>query len=51
MLETLPGLFLAAAIALALVLLPYLNDERRQERTGLTEEIHVRRDVSDEAAT
>lgn len=47
MLEIMPGLFLAAAIALALVLLPYLNDERRQERSGLTEEIHVRRDPAD----
>jgi hypothetical protein len=47
MLELIPGLFLAAAIALALVLLPYLSDERRPERTGLTEELHVRRDLTD----
>jgi hypothetical protein len=43
MLETIPGLLLAGAIALTLILLPHLNEERR-ERTGLTEEIHVRRD-------
>ncbi len=45
MIETIPGLLLAGAIALTLFLLPYLNDERRPERTGQTEEIHVRRDV------
>jgi hypothetical protein len=45
MLDTIPGLLLAGAITLTLILLPHLNDERRNERTGTTEEIHVRRDV------
>jgi hypothetical protein len=44
MLDTIPGLLLAGTIALTLILLPHLNDERRSERTGTTEEIHVRRD-------
>lgn len=44
MIDTIPGLLLAAMIALTLFLLPYLNEERRAERTGQTEEIHVRRD-------
>ncbi|MEN9935064.1 MAG: hypothetical protein RLZZ387_1643 [Chloroflexota bacterium] len=44
MLESIPGLLLASTIVLTLFLLPYLNEERR-ERTGLTEEIHVRRDL------
>ena len=42
MIESIPGLFLAAAIALTLILLPKLSEERRTERTGTTEEIHIR---------
>jgi hypothetical protein len=44
MLDLIPALFLAAMIALTLWLLPLINEERKPERTGLTEEIHVRRD-------
>jgi hypothetical protein len=42
MLESIPGLLLAATIALTLILLPLLNEERRGERSGATEELHVR---------
>ncbi|HWQ12497.1 MAG TPA: hypothetical protein VNL77_06850 [Roseiflexaceae bacterium] len=45
MIETIPGLLLAGTIALTLILLPHLNEERRGERTGTTEELHIRRDV------
>jgi hypothetical protein len=41
---TLPGLFLVFMIILTLVLLPYLNDDRQRtsERTGRTEELHIK---------
>ena len=42
MIETIPGLLLAATIALTLILLQHLNEERRSERTGTTEELHIR---------
>jgi hypothetical protein len=43
MLESFPGIFLVFMIILTLVLLPYLSDERqRSERTGRTEELHIK---------
>ena len=43
MLESFPGLFLVFMIVLTLVLLPYLSDDRqRHERTGRTEELHIK---------
>ena len=44
MLATFPGLLLVAMIILTLVLLPYLNDDRQRttERTGRTEELHIK---------
>jgi hypothetical protein len=44
MLESFPGLFLVFMIVLTLVLLPYLNDDRQRtpERTGRTEELHIK---------
>jgi len=43
MLELLPGLFLGFMIVLTLVLLPYLSDDRqRSDRTGRTEELHIK---------
>ena len=43
MLESFPGLFLVFMIVLTLVLLPYLSDDRpRSERTGRTEELHIK---------
>ena len=43
MLESFPGLFLVFMIVLTLVLLPYLGDDRqRSDRTGRTEELHIK---------
>lgn len=43
MLESFPGLLLVIMIVLTLVLLPYLNEDRRPtERTGRTEELHIK---------
>jgi hypothetical protein len=44
MLETFPGLFLVIMIAITLILLPRLNDERpnRAEPTRRTEELHIK---------
>jgi hypothetical protein len=44
MLESFPGLFLVFMIVLTLVLLPYLGDDRQRtpERTGRTEELHIK---------
>ena len=43
MLELFPGFFLVFMIVLTLVLLPYLSDDRqRSERTGRTEELHIK---------
>jgi hypothetical protein len=43
MLESFPGFFLVFMIILTLVLLPYLSDDRqRSERTGRTEELHIK---------
>jgi len=43
MFESFPGLFLVFMIVLTLVLLPYLSDDRqRPERTGRTEELHIK---------
>jgi hypothetical protein len=44
MLESFPGLLLAAVIILTLILLPYINEERARptERTGRTEELHIK---------
>jgi hypothetical protein len=43
MIESFPGLFLVFMIVLTLVLLPYLSDDRqRSERTGRTEELHIK---------
>jgi hypothetical protein len=44
MLESFPGLFLVFMIVLTLVLLPYLSDDRQRssERTGRTEELHIK---------
>ncbi|HNP71038.1 MAG TPA: hypothetical protein PLO33_03715 [Kouleothrix sp.] len=43
MLQSYPGLLLVAMIILTLILLPYLNDDRPRERTGRTEELHIKR--------
>ena len=44
MLESFPGLLLVIMIVLSLVLLPYLNEDRQRppERTGRTEELHIK---------
>ena len=44
MLVSFPGIFLVFMIILTLVLLPYLNDDhqRSSERTGRTEELHIK---------
>ena len=43
MLESFPGVFLVFMIVLTLVLLPYLSDDRqRSDRTGRTEELHIK---------
>ena len=42
MLQSYPGLLLVAMIILTLILLPYLNDDRPRERTGRTEELHIK---------
>ena len=43
MLESFPGFFLVFMIVLTLVLLPYLSDDRqRSDRTGRTEELHIK---------
>ncbi len=43
MFESFPGLFLVFMIVLTLVLLPYLSDDRqRPDRTGRTEELHIK---------
>lgn len=44
MMESFPGLLLVAMIILTLILLPYLNDDRARssERTGRTEELHIK---------
>ena len=49
MLETFPGLLLVAMIALTLILLPHLNDERPRstDKTRRTEELHIKR-IKDE---
>ena len=49
MLETFPGLLLVAMIALTLILLPRLNDERPRsaDKTRRTEELHIKR-IKDE---
>ena len=41
MLESLPGLFLVVMIALTLILLPYLNDDKPTEARRVTEEIRI----------
>ena len=45
MLETFPGLFLVIMIAITLILLPRLNDERLppSDKTRRTEELHIKR--------
>jgi hypothetical protein len=44
MVASFPGVLLVAMIILTLVLLPYLNDDRRRtnERTGRTDELHIK---------
>ena len=44
MLVSFPGLFLVLMIIVTLVLLPYLNEDRQRttERTGRTEELHIK---------
>jgi hypothetical protein len=44
MLQSLPGLLLVVMIILTLILLPYLSDDRQRtpERTGRTEELHIK---------
>jgi len=44
MLQSVPGLLLVIMIVLTLILLPYLSDDRprQQERTGRTEELHIK---------
>jgi hypothetical protein len=44
MLETFPGLLLVIMIALTLILLPRLNEERsgRADATRRTEELHIK---------
>ena len=44
MLETFPGLLLVIMIAITLILLPRLNDERpsRNEPARRTEELHIK---------
>ena len=44
MLQSFPGLLLVVMIILTLILLPYLNDDRQRttERTGRTEELHIK---------
>jgi len=42
MLETFPGLLLVIMIALTLILLPRLSDERPADRTRRTEELHIK---------
>lgn len=46
MLESLPGLFLVFMIAITLIALPYLNEDKTKEPRRITEEIrmNVRRD-------
>ena len=41
MLESLPGLFLVVMIAITLLLLPYISDEKATEQRGATEEIRI----------
>jgi hypothetical protein len=44
MLEWFPGFLLVVMIVLTLILLPYLNEDRQRtpERTGRTEELHIK---------
>jgi hypothetical protein len=44
MLETFPGLLLVIMIVLTLILLPHLTEDRQRtsERTGRTEELHIK---------
>ena len=44
MLQSAPGLLLVIMIILTLILLPYLNEDfrRSSERTGRTEELHIK---------
>ena len=44
MLQSIPGLLLVLMIILTLILLPYLNRDlpRSSERTGRTEELHIK---------
>lgn len=44
MLQSFPGLLLVVMIILTLILLPYLNEDRQRtpERTGRTEELHIK---------
>jgi hypothetical protein len=44
MLESFPGILLFVMIILTLILLPYLQDDRQRppERTGRTEELHIK---------
>ena len=45
MLETFPGLLLVIMIAITLILLPRLNDDRPSstDKTRRTEELHIKR--------
>lgn len=43
MLETFPGLLLVIMIAITLILLPRLNDDRASDRTRRTEEIYTKK--------
>jgi hypothetical protein len=44
MLESFPGILLFVMIIITLILLPYLNDDRPRtsERTGRTDELHIK---------
>lgn len=41
MLESLSGLFLVVMIAITLLLLPYLSDDKTADSRGATEEIRI----------
>jgi hypothetical protein len=45
MIQTIPGLFLVIMIAITLILLPRLNDDRPSppDQTRRTEELHIKR--------